>query len=106
MKNFSIGIGLAIIFVVVLIFVPAFNEEWISSRLDTTFEAFKGVTTKNYPDKVEREAAFAKVLTEKARIVKEDSWPLMACEATFTARNPGTIHRKDVRNTSCSWGSS
>lgn len=104
MNKLFVSIGLAFV-VAAWVLVPGLHEDWISQNLDLTFEVFKGVTVENYPDKVDRETAFAKVLAEKALIVKENSWPLMACEATFTARNPGTIHRKNVRAVSCSWGS-
>jgi len=94
-----------IVVLAALIFAPSVNEDWLDYKLNLAFMEFKGTTQEKYPDKTTRETAFAKVLAEKARIVKENSWPLMVCEATFTARNPGTIHRKNVRAVSCSWGS-
>lgn len=95
-----LGMFLGMIFVI----VPLSNEDHLLTRLNPAFEEFKLVTTARYPDKVEREAAFAKVLAEKDRVVRDSAWPLIACRATFTARNPGTIHRKDVRSVSCFWG--
>lgn len=103
LKGLSV-LGLLVFLLLMFWAIPTINEDHLRTKLDSTFEEFKGVTTVKYPNKVEREAAFAKVLAEKDRVVRDSAWPLIACRATFTARNPGTIHRKDVRSVSCFWG--
>lgn len=107
MKVFFKGLSiLSLLVFLLMVFwvIPTINESRLRTKLSPLFEEFKGVTTVKYPNKVEREAAFARVLAEKDRVVRESTWPLITCRATFTARNPGTIHRKDVRSTLCFWG--
>ena len=81
--------------------VPSLNEEWINKKLDPSFNEFKNITFKKYPNKIEREAAFAKVIADKNQIVKANTWPFVACKVEFLAFNSGTLYRKDVRKTSC-----
>lgn len=105
LKGLSI-LGLLVFLLMMFWVIPTINEDRLRTKLSPLFEEFKGVTTVKYPNKTEREAAFAKVLAEKDRVVRDGAWPFITCRATFTARNPGTIHRKDVRSVSCFWGGS
>lgn len=103
-KTVLLSIPLLLLLGALIVIIPSMNEARLGVRLEPAFEEFKTVTVARYPDKAEREAAFARVLSEKDRVVREGTWPLITCRATFTARNPGTIHRKDVRSTLCFWG--
>ncbi|MEI8096904.1 MAG: hypothetical protein WCG73_02265, partial [Candidatus Moraniibacteriota bacterium] len=98
---------LGTIFLVIAVYmgVPLLNENWLQGKLDPAFEEFKGVTRQKYPDKAEREAAFTKVLAEKARVVESNSLPLITCGARFIAQSPGKVYRKNVREVFCTWKS-
>jgi len=108
-KETALGVvgAIGIIFMAITIFVilPILNENWIDHELTQLFEKFGGITTKAHPNKIERESLFAKVLRDKAVIVKNNTLPLVTCKARFIAQNPGTIHRRDVKEVFCSWGS-
>jgi len=104
MNRLSVLVTVTILCITPLYFlVPLWNAQKLEMALDPLFEEFQMITSVKYPDKQEKELAFRKVLEKKADIVKKNTILLVSCEASFIAHNPGTIHRKDVQNISCSW---
>ena len=94
-------IGLLLAGVVALGITPLLNEEAIHSKLEVSFQDFKAVTVKNFPDQVTREDRLRVVLAEKDRVTREGEWLFMSCTAKFVAHNAGTKRRRDAKYVTC-----
>lgn len=106
-KNFVkvllVSMALLLVGIVAAVIIPLNNEEAIHSKLEASFQDFKAVTVKNFPDQVTREGRLRAVLAEKDRITREGEWLFISCKARFVAHNAGTKRRRDAKYVTCDW---
>lgn len=97
------GIVLLLAGIVTAVVAPLNNEEAIHLKLEASFQDFKAITVKNFPDQVTREDRLRVVLAEKDSVTRKGEWLFMSCTAKFVAHNPGTKRRRDAKYVTCGW---